>query len=91
MSNVELPREKLKRRGAAALNDIELLQAVIGSGGKDNDFKQIAKNLNAMIQRIGSENLTLEDVKSIKGISTAKATTIFAAWRSTAAELSPRS
>jgi len=80
----ELPREKLNRRGAAALSDIELLQAVIGSGGKGNDFKQIAKNLNATIQKIGSENLTIDDVKAIKGIGDAKATVVFAAlefWR----------
>jgi len=80
----ELPREKLNRKGAAALTDIELLQAVIGSGGKDNDFKQIAKNLNTVIQKVGADNLTIDDVKAIKGIGAAKATTVFAAlefWR----------
>jgi len=81
---IELPREKLCKRGASALSDVELLQAVIGSGGRNNDFKQIAKNLNAMIQKTGAENLTLNDVKSIKGIGDAKATIVFAAlefWR----------
>jgi len=80
----DLPREKLNKRGAAALSDIELLQAVIGSGGKGNDFKQIAKNLNATIQKTGAENLTIDDVKAIKGIGDAKATIVFAAlefWR----------
>jgi len=79
-----MPREKLNRKGAAALSDVELLQAVIGSGGKGNDFKQIAKNLSAVIQKVGAENLTIEDVKSIKGIGDAKATIVFAAlefWR----------
>jgi len=80
----DLPREKLNRKGAAALSDIELLQAVIGSGGKGNDFKQIANNLGAMIQKVGAENITLDDVKAIKGIGEAKATIVFAAlefWR----------
>jgi len=80
----ELPREKLNRVGAASLSDVELLQAVIGSGGKDNDFRQIAKNLNAAITKIGVENLTINDVKEIKGIGQAKATVVFAAleyWR----------
>jgi len=80
----ELPREKLIRKGAAALSDVELLQAVIGSGGKDNNFKLIAKNLNAAIQKIGAEDLTIDDVKAIKGIGEAKATVVFAAlefWR----------
>jgi DNA repair protein RadC len=80
----ELPREKLSRKGAEALSDIELLQAVIGSGGKDNDFKQIARNLDAAIKSVGADKLTLDDVKSIKGIGDAKATIVFAAlefWR----------
>ena len=80
----ELPREKLSKRGAAALKDTELLQAVIGSGGKDNDFKQIARNLDAVINKVGPDNLTYDDVKGIKGIGDAKATVVFAAlefWR----------
>jgi len=81
---VEMPREKLCKKGAGALSDVELLQAVIGSGGHGNDFKQIARNLNATIQKCGADNLTLDDVKSIKGIGDAKATIVFAAlefWR----------
>jgi len=80
----DLPREKLCKKGAAALSDVELLQAVIGSGGRNNDFKQIAKNLNALISKSGADNLTFDDVKSIKGIGDAKATVVFAAlefWR----------
>ncbi|MCL2392058.1 MAG: DNA repair protein RadC [Oscillospiraceae bacterium] len=79
-----LPREKLNRQGASSLSDIELLQAVIGSGGKGNDFKQIARNLNTTIQKIGADDLTIDDVLAIKGIGNAKATVVFAAlefWR----------
>ena len=39
----DMPREKLSKKGAQALTDNELLQALIGSGGKGNDYKQIAK------------------------------------------------
>ena len=80
----DLPREKMKLKGASALSDVELLQAVIGSGGKDNDCRQIAKNLNVLIKKVGADNLTIEDVKAIKGIGEAKATIVFAAlefWR----------
>jgi DNA repair protein RadC len=80
----DLPREKLNKKGAAALTDIELLQAIIGSGTHGNDFKQIARNLNAVINNAGIENLTMGNVKAIKGIGTAKATVVFAAlefWR----------
>ena len=84
ISREDLPREKLKARGAAALSDIELLQAVIGSGGKNNDYRQIAKNLSIVIKKKGPDNLSIDDVKAIKGIGEAKATVIFAAlefWR----------
>ena len=80
----DLPREKLKRKGAGALSDLELLQAVIGSGGRDNDYRQIAKNLSSVIKKVGADNLTIDDVKAIKGIGEAKATVVFAAlefWR----------
>lgn len=83
-NSTELPREKMLKRGTTSMSDVELLQAVIGSGGKDNDFKTIAKNLNALIKRQGADNLTLDDIKSIKGIGDAKATIVFAAlefWR----------
>jgi len=80
----DFPREKLRRKGAAALTDTELLQAIIGSGGKGNDFKQIAENLNETIQKVGADKLNIDDIKSIKGIGDAKATIVFAAlefWR----------
>ena len=78
-TNQDLPREKLRKKGAEALSDIELLQAVIGSGGKDNDYKQIAKNLRAVIKKASAANLTLDDILAVKGIGAAKATIVFAA------------
>lgn len=77
-SKKDLPREKMSKKGVEALNDLELLQAVIGSGGKGNDFKKIAKALSETIQNVGVSNLTLDDVKAIKGIGVAKATVVFA-------------
>ena len=84
LNRQDLPREKLSRKGASALSDVELLQAMIGSGGRDNDYMQISKELNAAILRIGADNLTIEDVKEIKGMGGAKADAIFASfefWR----------
>ncbi|MDR0447029.1 MAG: DNA repair protein RadC [Oscillospiraceae bacterium] len=84
MPKNDMPREKLNKKGAEALSDEELLQAVIGSGGKGNNFKRIAKNLNDVIAKVGADKLTVEDVKSVKGIGDAKATIVFAAleyWR----------
>ena len=84
MNKLDLPREKLRMKGVQALTDIELLQAVIGSGGKGNDYRQIARNLSNTIDKVGADNLTIDEVKSIKGIGEAKATIVFAAleyWR----------
>jgi len=75
----ESAREKLNRKGAEALNDAELLQAIIGSGGHDNGLNQIAKNLNAVIQRIGHEYITVDDMMSVKGVGIAKAAALLAA------------
>ena len=83
-TNDELPREKLAKKGAAALTDLELLQAVIGCGGKDNDFRKIAANLNRKILENGVNNLTIDHVLEVKGMGRAKATVVFAAlefWR----------
>ena len=71
-------RTKLGNRGAMSLSDIELLEAIIGSGGKDNDSTQIAKSLDKVIKKVGIENMTIEDVMSIKGIGDAKASVVFA-------------
>jgi DNA repair protein RadC len=55
-----------------------LLQVIIGSGCKDAGTKQIAKHLNAAIQKAGIGGITIEDIKGIKGIGVARATAIFA-------------
>jgi len=84
MEKYEMPREKMIMKGAAALSNVELLQAIICSGGKGNDVKKIAKNLYTTIEKVGPDSLTIDDVKAIKGIGNAKATVVFAAlefWR----------
>ena len=75
----ELPRTKINNRGASALSDVELLGAIIGYGGIDNDFRKIAKNLNRAIQEVGVDDLTFSDVMGVKGIGEAKAAAICAA------------
>ena len=79
MSIYEMPREKLFKRGAASLSDHELLQIVVGSGGMGNDYRAIAKNLHAKIQKTGADRLTINDILSIRGIGEAKASAMFAA------------
>jgi len=74
----ETARAKLKRRGAASLTDDELLQAIVGSGGAGNGYRQIARRLNAAIQSVGHERMTFGDAKAVKGVGDAKAAALMA-------------
>ena len=71
------PREKLAAKGAANLSDVELLQVVIGSGIKGADVTKIAKNINKLFISHGY-NLTIQQLTSIKGVSSATATKLVA-------------
>lgn len=77
------PREKLAAKGAEALSDYELLMAIIGSGGDNNDVSRIARNVKKVIKDRGSE-LTFDDLITVKGMGLAKTTKFIAAfelWR----------
>lgn len=77
------PREKLARKGAAALSDYELLMAIIGSGNAQSDVTKIARDVRKLITEKGSE-LTYDDLLSIKSLGPAKSAQIMAGfelWR----------
>ncbi len=72
------PREKLARLGPGALSDQELMAILIGSGTKGNDVFKVAARIVAKMD--GAKNqLTLDDLISIDGVGTAKATLVTAA------------
>ncbi|PIP20146.1 MAG: hypothetical protein COX40_06350 [Candidatus Omnitrophica bacterium CG23_combo_of_CG06-09_8_20_14_all_40_11] len=72
------PREKLKAKGPQALSDFELLEVIVGSGDREADVGQIAKNVLKKF-KTGIENLTLDQLETIKGMNLAKASRIVAA------------
>lgn len=77
------PREKLQTKGAAALSDLELLMAIIGSGNAQADVTKIARDVRNLLREKGSE-LTYEDLLTVKSLGPAKATNIMASfelWR----------
>jgi len=81
-SEDDRPREKMAKKGAAALSDAELLAILIGSGNKDES----AVELSRRIMRDCSDNINElarmsigELCKKFKGIGEAKAITIMAA------------
>lgn len=73
------PREKLKIKGARALSDFELLQALIGSGNKQADVSQIAKAAQKLLEKHGTD-ITYEQLTSVLGLGAAKVTELLAAF-----------
>lgn len=72
------PREKLQRKGVAALSDFELLEVLIGSGTKGADVGYIARQIQKLLQK-GADVLAYESLTEIKGVSIATAGKIMSA------------
>jgi len=77
ISKDERPREKLATKGAPALSDIELIQIIVGSGVQGSDVVAISKQIKNQLDINGYE-LSLEQLKSIKGVNSATATKLVA-------------
>lgn len=76
----DTPREKLINLGPHALRDDELIALLLHTGTKEKDVMQLSLEILGLILNISYiKNLTYKDLKLIKGISDAKATTILAA------------
>jgi DNA repair protein RadC len=75
---MDRPREKMQRKGAAALSDFELLEAIIGSGNQSADVSQIARQIQKLLAK-HAQDLTIDQLSGIKGVSTATATRLLAA------------
>lgn len=73
------PREKLHAKGAVALSDFELLQALIGSGNKQADVSVIAKATQKLLQKHGAD-ITYEQLQQVTGLGPARITEILAAF-----------
>jgi len=74
---LDRPREKLQRKGQAALSDFELLQVMIGNGSAGADVAQIARQVQKLLQK-GTDSLNLESLSALRGVSTVTAGKILA-------------
>jgi DNA repair protein RadC len=74
---IDRPREKLQRKGQAALSDFELLEVMIGSGTSGADVGQIARQVQKLLHK-GTESISLESLSALHGVSTATAGKILA-------------
>ncbi|MBA1342790.1 MAG: hypothetical protein C5S52_04245 [ANME-2 cluster archaeon] len=71
------PREKLKERGAKSLSDVELIAAILGSGGNGLDVMSLSSKVAKAISGKKGD-LSLEELTKIEGIGLAKASQILA-------------
>jgi len=78
MPEGDRPREKLLRKGAAALSDRELLAILLGKGTRKMDVMTLAGKLARLIDEKGLE-VNAEDLTQFEGVGDAKATLILAA------------
>jgi len=72
------PREKLLRKGAAALSDQELLAVLLGKGTPGMDVMKLAGKLARVIDEKGLD-VRAEDLIAFEGVGEAKATLVLAA------------
>ena len=78
MPEGDRPREKLLRKGAAALSDRELLAILLGKGTPRMDVMTLAGKLARLIDEKGLD-VTADDLTQFEGVGNAKATLILAA------------
>lgn len=71
------PREKLQRKGVAALSDFELLEVMIGSGGAGADVSNIARQIQRLLRK-GTGALSMDSLTTLHGVSTGHASKILA-------------
>lgn len=69
------PREKIATKGATALSDTELIEAIIGRGTRDRDVREIAKDISRLVAEKGKA-IGYDDLQAIGGIGPTKASQI---------------
>lgn len=80
MNQTERPRERLLSFGAHALSNEELLAILLSTGTKDHSVLALAHEVLTRIENLADmKRLTVQEFMHIKGIKTAKATTLIAA------------
>lgn len=73
------PRERIAREGSYSLRDEELIQIILGSGIPGHSVIDISKSVTEFLTSSAGDDINLENLAKIDGISTAKASSIIAA------------
>jgi DNA repair protein RadC len=74
---LDRPREKIARKGAAALKDEELIEAILGRGTRNRDVRAIAREICGLM---GEQKFPIryDDLASLEGMGPSKASQILA-------------
>ncbi|MCD6500505.1 DNA repair protein RadC [bacterium] len=79
MPKVERPRERLIEKGPENLKDEELLAILLRTGTKEKNVLNLARQILRKFSKKKFLKLKYQDLIKIKGVNSAKATTILAA------------
>lgn len=80
MPAFERPREKLLKHGAKSLSNIELIAILLRTGNSEKSVLELSKEVVYQLNEISDlRNITIHNLLKVKGIKTAKASTIMAA------------
>lgn len=77
--NIDKPREKLEKKGISALTNQELIMLILGSGIKGRNVTQQSADILKLLDIEGGI-VSVERLKSVSGIGTAKAGQIMASF-----------
>lgn len=83
------PREKLKKKGAQALSDVELMAIIVGSGTKSMDVMTLASQLLKVLDGAGPAP-SLHRLCEVPGVGSAKACLVVAALEFARRRIRPR-
>ncbi len=72
------PREKMIKKGARSLSNLELMAAILGSGCRGKDVYEVAGEIVKLVEK-DFENLSVVKLKKIGGMGTARACQVMAA------------
>ena len=77
LPTADRPREKLAKKGVAALSETELVEAIIGRGTIHRDVRAVARDICDAIRKNGRLP-SYEDIRNIKGVGQTKAAQVMA-------------
>jgi len=77
--DIDKPREKLVRRGASSLSDVELLAVIIGRGFPGKDVLQVASEIENKFKE-NLDKIGYDELIKIDGIGEAKACQVLASF-----------